>query len=41
MGGGESAIEIESKQVSRGFDGMNHSEWANPSSYVEVIQPTS
>ena len=30
MGGGESAIGITLEQVSRGFDGTNHGEWADP-----------
>ena len=31
MGRGESAVGIASEQVSSGFDGTNHGEWADPS----------
>ena len=41
MGGGESAIGIAS-EVSRGFDGTNHGEWADPSvheGFAETAPP--
>ena len=38
MGGGESAIGIVLEQVSCGFDGTNHGEWANPSVHEGFAQ---
>ena len=40
MGGGESVVGIASKQVSSGFDGVNHSEWADPLAHEGFSETT-
>ena len=42
MGEGELTVGIASKQVSNGFDGANHGDWADPSvheGFTEITPP--